>query len=122
MFEDEIYRASTQFRLWSFTKESLVSMRSATNSSAIDAVKSAIQKGRYQNSVQAPSNGEDHGPASSQEIHVSSDVDCLTVEEEQKLVRFYCIRAMEFSDFCEYPTNVKVCRLLPECRVAQCQF
>ena len=37
-----------------------------------------------------------------------SQVDCLTVEEEQKLVNFYCVKAMDFADFCDFPTNVKV--------------
>ena len=36
------------------------------------------------------------------------EVDCLTVEEELKLVGFYCVKTMQFADFCEFPTNVKV--------------
>ena len=40
------------------------------------------------------------------------EVDCLTVEEEQKLVGFYCVKAMQFADFCEFPTNVKVAKAI----------
>lgn len=35
-------------------------------------------------------------------------VDCLTVEEEQKLVGYYCIQAIKLADFCDFPSNVKV--------------
>ena len=32
----------------------------------------------------------------------------MTIEEEQKLVQFYCIKAVQLADFLEFPTNVKV--------------
>lgn len=92
MTEDEIYRASTQYRLWSFTPELLLSMRSATNSLAADGVRTAIRSLK-----DTGGNGVE-----------SREVDCLTVQEEQKLVGFYCIKTMEFADFCDFPTNVKV--------------
>lgn len=40
--EDDIYRTSTQFRLWSFTPESLASLRHTTNKSAAERVVSAL--------------------------------------------------------------------------------
>lgn len=101
MAEDDIYRTSTQYRLWSFTQESLASLRSSTNSSAADSVRAAVQK---LHSVKVA--GKDADEAGDR--HPSREVDCLTVEEEQKLVGFYCVRAMQFADFCEFPTNVKV--------------
>ena len=104
MTEDDIYRTSTQYRLWSFTRESLASLRSITNASAADGVRAAIQS---QHTARA---GFD---TASQETNdnisdSAKEVDCLTVEEEQKLVGFYCVKAMQFADFCEFPTNVKV--------------
>lgn len=93
--EDDIYRTSTQYRLWSFTHGSLATLRSATNDSATRSVRAAIQSSRVSNGV---------------EPTVEKKVDCLTVEEEQKLVGFYCVKAMQFADFCEFPTNVKVFR------------
>jgi len=101
MAEDDIYRTSTQYRLWSFTQESLASLRSSTNSSAADSVRAAVQK---LNS--AKSTGKDGDATDGKQAPM---VDCLTVEEEQKLVGFYCVRAMQFADFCDFPTNVKVC-------------
>lgn len=90
--EDDIYRKSTQYRLWSYTAESLAALRTETNSLAIARVKEAIRR--------ANKNDDGSDPA---EL-----VDCLTVEEEQKLVGFYCVQAMDFADFCEFPTNIKV--------------
>ena len=90
--EDDIYRASTQYRLWSFTADSLAEFRATTNSLASHHVREALRR--------AGSNGDDAESA--------NGVDCLTVEEELKLVRFYCDRAMKLADFCEFPTNIKV--------------
>lgn len=107
MTEDEIYRASTQYRLWSFTPELLLSLRSTTNSLAADGVRTAIHtlnsSKAEADTNDASGNGFDSTPSSN-----PREVDCLTVEEEQKLVGFYCIKTMEFADFCDFPTNVKV--------------
>ena len=91
--EDDIYRTSTQYRLWSFTRESLASLRSTTNLLATESVRAAIKSSLISSRV-------DDAP--------EKEVDYLTVEEEQKLVGFYCVKAMQFADFCEFPTNVKV--------------
>ena len=90
--EDDIYRTSTQYRLWAFTRESLASLRSTTNSLATESVRAAIKSSQV-------SNGHDD--------NTEKEVNCLTVEEEQKLVGFYCVKAMQFADFCDFPTNVK---------------
>ena len=109
MNEDDIYRTSTQYRLWSFTRESLASLRSSTNASAADGVRAAIrsQLTRQDENDTAKEGNNDGLPDTAKEV------DCLTVEEEQKLVGFYCVKAMEFADFCEFPTNVKVVQSLP---------
>ncbi len=106
MTEDDIYRTSTQYRLWSFTWESLASLRSTTNASAADGVRAAI---RSQHTART---GSDTAKEANIETAsgAAKEVDCLTVEEEQKLVGFYCVKAMQFADFCEFPTNVKVCQ------------
>ena len=111
MAEDDIYRTSTQYRLWSFTAESLASLRSTTNSLAADRVRAAIKRLR-----QSQSSGADAAPADdivgesgiARQVQEHNEVDCLSVEEEKKLVGYYCSRAMELADFCDFPTNVKV--------------
>lgn len=111
MTEDDIYRTSTQYRLWSFTPESLASLRSTTNSLAADRVRAAIKRLRQSQSsgtggpTAAGNGGESEQVEQAQEQSV---VDCLSVEEEKKLVGYYCSRAMELADFCDFPTNVKV--------------
>ncbi|KAL9129703.1 MAG: hypothetical protein Q9217_001906 [Psora testacea] len=96
--EDDIYRTSTQYRLWAFNPESLASSRSTTNSLAADRVRAAMRCVREQKVADDGSNTESGDAAM---------VDCLTVDEEQKLVGFYCIKAMQLADFCDFPTNVK---------------
>ena len=88
--EDDIYRASTQYRLWSFSLASLTSLRRSTNASAADAVRAAIASKQGKQDV------------------AEVEVNCLTVIDEQKLVNYYCTKVMEMADFSEYPTNVKV--------------
>ncbi len=98
--EDDTYRTSTQYRLWSYTRESLASLRATTNATAADGVRAAI------NSLH-PSKQDNDGEQARQ-ASLPKEVECLTVEEEQKLVGFYCVKTMEFANFCNFPTNVKV--------------
>lgn len=103
--EDDLYRTSTQYRLWSYTEEALVSLRRTTNSLAADRVRAAIN--RLDNSKLA-------GEEVKQDVgNPRVEVDCLTQEEEQKLVGFYCLRAIELADFCDFPTNTKVISRAP---------
>ena len=102
MTEDEIYRASSQFKLWSFTDANLAELRATTNSAAAESVRAAL------GSLPDGRAGTNPEEASSR-LLVADDVDCLDVEEEQRLVQFYCLKAIDFSDFCQFPTVVKVC-------------
>ncbi|KAI9818386.1 MAG: hypothetical protein M1827_000444 [Pycnora praestabilis] len=111
MTEDDVYRASTQYRLWSFTSDSLASLRKTTNSNTAGRVRVAIKRAREsQTSTPIPSSGNtsDNGvPGRSVSGDgKESDIECLTVEEEQKLVGFYCAQAIKLAKFCDFPTNV----------------
>lgn len=110
MKEDELYRTSTQYRLWSFTPETLVSLRTSTNAIAAKRVRAAIKRAREEASSKANNDSNNNGTGREEK---EKEIDCLTVEEEQKLVRFYCVKAMELADFCSFPTNVKVCTYNP---------
>jgi cyclin H len=96
MTEDAAYRASTQYKLWSFTPAQLSTFRASTNSLAASRVRAAIKRAREAQKL----NGEDVGE--------EKEVDCLTVSEEEKLVGYYCGKTMELADLFEFPTNVKV--------------
>ncbi|KAL8865859.1 MAG: hypothetical protein Q9174_006657, partial [Haloplaca sp. 1 TL-2023] len=98
MTEDDFYRTSTQYRLWSFTPESLASLRATTNAAAADGVKAAFRSLRT---------GQNDGSINRDDIGSDNDVDCLTIEEEQKIVGYFASETMDLVDFCNYPTNVK---------------
>ena len=105
--EDDIYRTSTQYRLWAFTPSSVATLRTKTNSLAAEGVRAAIQSMHLQKQAVEPGEAAYDDPA--EEV----EVDCLTVDEEQKLVGFYCVKAMQLADFLDFPTNVKVRALRP---------
>ncbi|SLM39531.1 CyclinH/Ccl1 [Lasallia pustulata] len=113
MNEDDIYRTSTQYRLWSFTPDSLASLRSTTNSLAADRVRAAIKRLRQSQASgsDAPAAHENGGQSGTvKRLQEQNVIDCLSVEEEKMLVGYYCSKAMELADFCDFPTNVKVGR------------
>lgn len=79
-------------------------MRSTTNETAAEGVRVALKKLPPQKTQAHP--GVQDGSA-------IVEVDCLTVEEEQRLVGYYCLKAMQFADFCKLPANVKVLTPFP---------
>lgn len=105
MTEDEIYRTSTQYRLWSFTAESLSAQRLRTNTLAAEGVRAAIQGVPSARAVTKTQGDESKSGSSANHPEA---VDFLSVEEEQKLVGHYCSQAIKLADFCDFPSNVKV--------------
>ncbi len=110
MTEDDVYRASTQYRLWSFTPESISAQRMQTNALAAEGVRAAIRNSHSSRAQTNSSEGDDSGIDG--QANQLPEIDCLSVEEEQKLVGYYCIQAIKLADFCNFPTNVKVILLL----------
>ncbi|KAH8595817.1 cyclin-like protein [Bisporella sp. PMI_857] len=105
MSEDERYRTSTQFRAWSFTPASLLAQRIQTNENAALRVRAAVQRIR-----EARARSTDSHDAEKEAANVTipdGEIDCLTVEEELKLVTFYCRQALELGDFLKVATDVK---------------
>jgi cyclin H len=84
--EDLRYLASTQYRLWSFTPTDLQALRTTTNQFAADRVREAVRRDR-----EAP----------------EGEVDYLTVEEERKLITFFCRQTIQLADHLKLPTDVK---------------
>lgn len=78
--EDDMYRASTQYRLWTFTPEALSSLRTNTHSAAIDKARSYLP---------------------------SPDTPTLTLAEEVALVQRYSEQIRTTADFFHHPVNVK---------------
>ena len=127
MLEDEIYRTSTQYRLWSFTEDSLSSIRANTNALASERVKAAIHRTRE--ARKAAGTGDSPVAASGGQSGVSTpnpdddklkngdekEVECLTPEEELELVQYYCEKALQLGDAYKppLPTMVRVCARYP---------
>lgn len=112
MIEDEIYRTSSQFRLWSYTRSSLSALRDKTNIIASGRVRAALQRTR---STQQPATHSAAGtpqPGSDGEAKNSSEkeIECLTPEEELVLVRYYCEKTLELGETYKppLPTMVRV--------------
>lgn len=124
MQEDEIYRSSTQYRLWSFTEDTLRSIRANTNAIASDRVRAAVHRAREarQQTSAASSRGVTPNPVDENNAASTTrrpgggdeggekEIECLTPDEELELVQYYCEKTMELGD--EYkpplPTTVRV--------------
>ncbi|KAL4919508.1 cyclin-like protein [Aspergillus aurantiobrunneus] len=101
MIEDDFYRTSSQFRLWSFTEDSLRSVRQNTNTLASDRVRVALRRAREArqsaNSSAAGTpnpNGSDADSKGGEE----KEIECLTPEEEQDFVRYFCEQIIQLGE------------------------
>ena len=99
--EDDIYRTSTQYRLWSFSPESLAALRKQTHDRAIERARQYAGERVVQNG-DTVMNGMQNGSTDDDRI------DCLNEEEEVRLVQRYCDQIRSTSDFFKWPNNVKV--------------
>ncbi|CAG8388816.1 unnamed protein product [Penicillium salamii] len=99
MIEDDIYRASSQYRLWSYTESSLQSLRATTNAVASERVRAALRRSREQQSATSsaagtPQPGSDMDGKNKDE----KEIECLTPEDELVLVRYYCEKTLELGE------------------------
>ncbi|ODH44339.1 hypothetical protein ACO22_00872 [Paracoccidioides brasiliensis] len=113
MYEDEIYRTSSQYRLWSFTEESLRTIRANTNAVASERVRAALRRSttdakhttpRSGSGTPNPAGDADDSSNKTPEMagkngeQTEREIECLTPEEELELVRYYCEKTMELGD------------------------
>ena len=112
--EDDLYRNSTQFRNWSFTSQQLAAQRLTTNIQATERVKANVARQRAQRAQQVESDslssGVENGSGANTPNALSSDreVDCLTADEELKIVDEFCERAIKLGEHCRFPFEVTV--------------
>ena len=107
--EDDIYRTSTQYRLWSFSPEALAALRKKTHDLAIERVRRYAGQGSVENGIDAVTNGDASARQNGEAD--GDDIECLTEEEELRLVQRYCDQIRTTSDHFKWPINVKVCRV-----------
>lgn len=124
MIEDDSYRASSQYRYWSYTKESLSRIRHNTNDLASERVRAAFRRAqRTAANGAADANADtdaDHGQKR-QSSSIAEDlveVQTLTVDEELKIVEWGCQKIMDMGEAMNprIPTSIVVrcpCPLFP---------
>jgi hypothetical protein len=95
--EDDIYRTSSQFRVWSFSPESLAARRTKTHEIAIERIEKQRSTGAN-NAFGSDQNGRSIG----------EKLDYLTEYEELRLVQKYCDMIRVTNDNLSWPANVKV--------------
>lgn len=113
MIEDDIYRTSSQYRLWSYTETSLQTLRATTNAVASERVRAALRRSRETHQSAASSAAGTPQPENNTENKNKdeNDIQCLTPEEELVLVRYYCEKTLELGETYKppMPTMVRVC-------------
>ncbi|TVY35468.1 Cyclin [Lachnellula subtilissima] len=107
--EDERYRTSTQYRIWSFTPTSLFELRTTTNRNAANRVRDAVRRVREARAAASSGNTSEADGGNSRAVSAApeGEVDCLTVEEELKLVTHFCRQTLQLGDHLQVPTDVK---------------
>ncbi|KAJ5287269.1 hypothetical protein N7478_002955 [Penicillium angulare] len=110
MIEDDIYRTSSQFRIWSYTKPALESLRTKTNDIASERVRAALQRARSTQPSATPSTAGTPQPGSDGDTKKpeGKHIECLTPEEELILVRYYCEKTLELGETYKPPLPTMV--------------
>ena len=119
--EDDLYRSSTQFRNWSFTASQLAAQRLKINVQATERVKANVARLRAQRGNDAvDNNGVDSGMDKENgsgtsgantpdaRMQTVTEINCLTAEEELKIVNEFCERAIALGNHYSFPLNVVV--------------
>lgn len=133
--EDERYRQSTQFRLWSFSPAQLAELRAKTNSLARQNISDRLSSSTASSSTVASANpsgsntpipGQSNSTPATDPTQVSAaaapaDVptestssinkpplpEFLTPAEEEQLLRFYTVECLRAAEFCQLPTEIR---------------
>lgn len=103
MIEDDVYRSSSQYRYWSYTKESLARIRQNTNDLASERVRAAFRRVQTSKSSSHSNNGET--------AVGHAEVLTLTVDEELRIVEWGCQKIMDMGEAMtpRVPSAVVVC-------------
>ncbi|TGO40734.1 hypothetical protein BHYA_0032g00130 [Botrytis hyacinthi] len=105
--EDARYRTSTQYRHWSYTPSALRSLRESTNALATTQVRDAVRRAREARAASSNDNSEAENSKSASTALTDGEVDCLTVDEELKLLDYYCRQTLQLGDHLGVPIEVK---------------
>jgi cyclin H len=106
MIEDDAYRTSSQYRYWSYTRETLASLRQDTNRLASERVRAAIRRAR---DAKKPNDAVENG-VGKMDPHNSDNtgIDTLTVQEELKIVSWFSSKIIEVGGAMEPPIPMEI--------------
>ena len=132
--EDERFRQSTQFRLWSFSPAQLAELRAKTNSLARQNISDRLASSTASPSTVASANPSGSNtpipgpntstpatdptqvsaasapadvPTESTSINKHPLPEFLTPAEEEQLLRFYTVECLRAAEFCQLPTEIR---------------
>lgn len=100
---DDLYRRSTQYRLWSFTREELQKIRQTTNQNGQKLALEKFQHTLNEIKQQKPEVFNKHEA----ELNKESLFEVITLEEELKYLNFYSKNIIQAANFFKMPTQVK---------------
>lgn len=108
MIEDDGYRSSSQYRLWSYTKNRLAQIRQNTNDIASERVKAAFRRAQAAKSSQ---NGSNDPLENDGQGETPVEIQTLTVDEELKIVEWGCSKMQDMGEAMNprIPSHVVVC-------------
>ena len=133
--EDDRYRQSTQFRLWSFSPAQLAELRAKTNSLARQNISERLASSTASSSTVASANPSgsntpipgqntptpatdptqvsaasapaDAPTESTSSINKPPLPDFLTPADEEQLLRYYTVQSLSAAEFCQLPTEIR---------------
>lgn len=114
--EDERYRQSTQFKLWSFSPSQLADLRAKTNSLAKQNIAERLLSSSSSSaSASANPSGSSTPVPSATAVPLPPDLadnkpslpEFLTPAEEEQLLRFYTVETLRAAEFCGLPTEIR---------------
>jgi cyclin H len=111
MIEDDLYRSSTQYRYWSFTRQALTSLRQSTNELASERVRAAFGRIRAANEASQNLAGGAHQTKPGADVdaqHRAADIETLTVEEELQVVEWGCSKIIETGKVMSPPIPLEI--------------
>lgn len=95
--EDELYRSSSQFRIWNFTPTKLAALRSKANSLAKQHITAATRRRR-----KAGAHSVEGAQVKSENQEDEVHIDFLTADEERTMVEFYCYNTLSMVEAVEW--------------------
>lgn len=106
MIEDDAYRTSSQYRYWSYTRETLASLRQDTNRLASERVRAAIRRAR---DAKKPNDAVENGVGKMDPHNPdNTGIDTLTVQEELKIVSWFSSKIIEVGGAMEPPIPMEI--------------